>query len=68
MGGYRLFHIGNHSGRIERCDVIDAVDDDAAILSAQAQAGPNAMELWQQARRIQRFERTLPDERPSDES
>jgi len=67
MGGYRLFHISNHTGHIERCDVIEAEDDDGAIRSAATQAGPNAMELWQQARRIKRFERTPPDDRTTGE-
>lgn len=57
MIAYRLYHMSNRTGHIERCDVIDARDDVDAVRIVGRMATTQARELWQEARRIRRFER-----------
>jgi len=60
MIAYRLYHMSNRTGHIERCDVIDARDDVDAVRIVRGMAQTQVRELWRDARRICRFER-LPD-------
>ncbi|HEX8447348.1 MAG TPA: hypothetical protein VF649_12135 [Sphingomonas sp.] len=66
MTAYRLYLMSNRTGHIERFEVIDARDDVDAVAKASRMAGPQAMELWQEARRIHHFQRRMqPDEAPA---
>lgn len=58
MIAYRLYHMSNRTGHIERCDVIEARDDVDAVRIVGRMATTQARELWQDARRIRRFEKT----------
>ena len=60
MIAYRLYHMSNRTGHIERCDVIDARDDVDAVRIVRGMAQTQVRELWRDARRIGRFER-VPD-------
>jgi hypothetical protein len=54
MPYYRLYHL-SHAGRIERFDDFLAPHDEAAKVFSLEKLGRQPVELWQQARRITRF-------------
>lgn len=55
MTQYRLFFINTLSGRIERADVVEAVDDAGAVQACQDRTGYQSLELWCRARRVHCF-------------
>jgi hypothetical protein len=53
---YRLYHFSQTTGGIARFDEFDAVDDTAAEAFAADRMNAHAMELWQQHRKVRRFD------------
>ncbi len=60
MLDYRIYFLGAN-GRISRAVAFECEDDDAAIKIAREHHHEHAMELWQQARMVQRFEPSAPE-------
>lgn len=54
MPYYRLYHL-NRAERIERFDEFLAPHDEAAKAMSLERLGGQAIELWQQARKVTRF-------------
>ncbi len=57
MTSYRLFFINTASGRIDRAKVVEACDDDGAVLTSEGRTGSQAMELWHLARKVRAFDK-----------
>jgi len=51
------------SGHIARFDEFEAVSDEAALIFARSKLNAHAMELWEQHRKIERFEPRSVEER-----
>ncbi len=60
MPYYRLYHFSEYTGGIARFDEFEAADDKAAADLAAARMNGRAMELWQQQRRVRRFDPPRP--------
>ncbi|MFZ3005430.1 MAG: hypothetical protein WA047_04595 [Phenylobacterium sp.] len=60
MLDYRIYFLGVN-GRISRAVAFECEDDAAAIEIARQHSHEHAMELWQQARMVQRFEPKPPN-------
>ncbi len=54
MPYYRLYHLG-HADHIERFDDFLAPHDEAAKTFSLGKLGRQPLELWQQARKVTRF-------------
>ena len=53
---YRLYFMSPRSGHIDRAENIHAESDGQAIESARPFAGEQPLELWQDNRKVYRFE------------
>ena len=60
MADYRIYFLGAN-GRISRAVAFDCENDAAAIEVAREYSHEHAMELWQQARMVERLERKPPE-------
>lgn len=60
MLDYRIYFLGAN-GRISRAVAFECEDDATAIELARQHSHEHAMELWQQARMVERFERKPPE-------
>ena len=56
MAYYRLYFMDPRSGHISAFESIEADDDEAAVATAEKHQGWQALELWCQGRKVQRFE------------
>lgn len=61
MFDYRIYFLGAN-GRISRAVAFACEDDAEAIELARQHTHEHAMELWQQARMVQRFEPKTPED------
>jgi len=52
MPFYRLYHINQSSGHIERAEVIEAEDDVRAVAIVKARKRDAPVELWQERRKV----------------
>ena len=59
MAYYRLYQLRGPSNEVETFDEFQADSDVAAITVAEACQRTNAMELWQNHRKVQRWESVL---------
>jgi hypothetical protein len=59
MNAYRLYFVGA-DGHFKGVEVIEADDDDTAILAARKHAGALPMELWNADRRVETFPAVSP--------
>ena len=57
---YRLYQLRGPNNEVETFDEFQAENDTAAITVAEACRRTNAMELWQNHRKVQRWESALP--------
>lgn len=53
---YRLYFMSCASGHIERFEEFEAADDVEAVRVARRQPGQQPLELWQEHRKVKRFE------------
>ncbi|WP_340646478.1 hypothetical protein [Phenylobacterium sp.] len=60
MLDYRIYFLGAN-GRISRAIAFECENDDAALELAHLHSHEHAMELWQQARMVHRFEPNAPE-------
>ena len=60
MLDYRIYFLGAN-GRISRAVAFECEDDAAAIKVAREHIHEHAMELWQQARMVERIEPSAPE-------
>lgn len=56
MPSYRLYHMSPQNGHIIRFDTFQAVNDEAALVFANGKLNAHPMELWEQHRKVFRFE------------
>jgi hypothetical protein len=56
MPCYRLYHLNRFSGHIDRVERIDAADDIHAVELVKECEHENAVELWQEGRKVWRLE------------
>ncbi len=59
MTAYGLFFVGP-DGHVDGVEIIEAVDDEAAIKSARRFAGARSMELWNLDKPVMAFPATPP--------
>jgi hypothetical protein len=59
MGYYRLYFMDRFSGHIDHFREFDADDDSAATKIAQGWSNGGPMELWNQDRKLMRWEQSL---------
>ena len=64
MTNYRLFFINDASGHIDRAEIVEACDDDQAVLNSESRTGLQAMELWHLARKVRVFDKPAEPDRP----
>ena len=53
---YRLYFMDARSGHISAFESIEAESDETAVALAEKHVGGQALELWCQGRKVQRFE------------
>lgn len=56
MPHYRLYRLNAHSGHIDRAEEFHAADDDLAIAHVQEMDRNSNLELWQEGRKVRRFD------------
>jgi hypothetical protein len=52
MPYYRLYHLGPHTGHIDRAEELFAADDVAAVHDLQQRRSPHPLELWLGGRKV----------------
>jgi hypothetical protein len=53
---YRLYHLNPKTGHIDRFNGFEVEDDGAAVILAEKMLEAHPLELWQQHRKVQRFD------------
>lgn len=56
MPYYRLYSLNAHSGHIDKAEEFHASDDVEAIMIVQGREREASMELWQESRKVRRFD------------
>ena len=56
MAFYRIYQLRGPRNEVESFHEFDAADDDAGIAVAEGMRRENAMELWSDHRKVQRWE------------
>ena len=56
MTFYRLYFMNPHSGHIDDFAAFDSPDDDSAAALASEQVGHRPLELWDDGRKVRRFD------------
>lgn len=64
MTNYRLFFINDASGHIERAEIVQACDDDQAVLNSEGRTRLQTMELWHLARKVRVFDKVAEPKKP----
>jgi hypothetical protein len=56
MPYYRLYHLDEHTGHINRAEELFAADDVAAVHDLQQRQADHPLELWQEKRKVTRVD------------
>lgn len=59
MAFYRLYYLDSRTGRIDRHEQFEALDDDAALDAIEPHIGDQPLELWTGGRKVGQFEDAL---------